>query len=171
MEDKIDKFIKLSIVGDRNVGKSKLLIRYNDDVYSEISYQCVDFITKTYIINNKNIRVQTWNTTKREQQYLHYKCNFTDSEGIILCYSITDSESFHNLIKWKENIKIYAQKKVKVILCGTKNDDIMNRQVTLKEGKDFADANGYEFIEISSKTGINIELLFTKLINRILNEK
>ena len=59
-----DQLFKFVIVGNSSVGKSSLLLRFADDQFSE-NYMTtigVDFRFKTLNINQKNIKLQIWDT-------------------------------------------------------------------------------------------------------------
>jgi GTPase SAR1 family protein len=86
-----------------------------------------------------------------------------------MCYDITDRQSFLNLDTWNNEIIKYASSTVKVILCGTKMDMVSKRQVSFEEGRNYAEKNGYEFYETSAKNNKNIDELFEKPSEYLLN--
>ena len=44
------------------------------------------------------------------------------------------------------------------------------REVTYDEGEELAKANGLEFLESSAKTGLNVEKIFQKLTEKLLQK-
>lgn len=63
-----------------------------------------------------------------------------------------------------KNIKLYALKTTKVILIGSKCDDIEHRKLTYEEIKQFADNVGFPYIETSAKENTNIEKAVDMLV-------
>ena len=88
---------------------------------------------------------------------------------IFLCYDITDRHSFINLDMWLKEIKNLASDNVRVIVCGTKLDLAHKRQVSIEEGKTFADKHGFNYYETSAKQNKNIDELFEKSSEKLLS--
>lgn len=64
-----DHFLKYVIVGDSSVGKSCLLLRFADDQFNQ-NYMTtigVDFRFKTVKSNNKNVKLQIWDTAGQQR--------------------------------------------------------------------------------------------------------
>ena len=59
-----DYFIKGVLVGDTSVGKTSFLNRFTDDSFSEtyITTIGVDFKFKKFKLNEKEIKLQLWDT-------------------------------------------------------------------------------------------------------------
>ena len=171
MEPNYDYLFKIIIIGDSGIGKSSVLFRFADDVYNEsyISTIGVDFKIKTVFINGKVIKLQIWDTAGQERFRTITTSYYRSSHIIFLCYDITDKESFSNLEIWLGEIKKFASKVVKVIVCGTKLDLASVRQVSYEEGKAFADMHNFDYYETSAKQNINIDELFEKSSHKLLN--
>lgn len=56
--------VKILIVGDSGVGKSSLLQRYTDGVYSKefLTTIGIDFKLKTIDLDGKRVKLQIWDT-------------------------------------------------------------------------------------------------------------
>lgn len=167
-----DYLFKIIIIGDSGIGKSAILYRFADNIYNEgyISTIGVDFKIKTILINGKIIKLQIWDTAGQERFRTITTSYYRGSHIIFLCYDVTDRESFSNLNMWKNEIKKFANSNVKVVLCGTKIDLHSKRQISKEEGIVYAKNNGYEFYEVSAKNNRNIDELFEKTSEQLLNE-
>jgi Ras-related protein Rab-1A len=167
-----DYLFKIIIVGDSGIGKSAMLFRFVDDIYntSYISTIGVDFKMKNIFINGKIIKLQIWDTAGQERFRTITTSYYRGAHIILICYSITDYDSFRNLEMWYGEIKKYASLDAKIIICGTKNDLITKREVTYEEGKAFAEKYGFYFFETSSKDNKNIDELFEKSSESMLND-
>ena len=67
--DLYDHLFKILIIGDSGVGKSNILLRYVDGMFSEefISTIGVDFRIHTLQIENKNVKLQLWDTAGQDR--------------------------------------------------------------------------------------------------------
>ena len=60
----------ISLLGNSNVGKTSLMLRYCDDIYRDnqtTSSVGVDCKSKTIKINNSNVKLQLWDTAGMEK--------------------------------------------------------------------------------------------------------
>mgnify|MGYP003347954761 FL=1 len=64
MQVDYDYLFKILLIGDSGVGKSCLLNRFTEDIFSEnyISTIGVDFKIRTLDIDSKTIKLQIWDT-------------------------------------------------------------------------------------------------------------
>ncbi len=95
-----DHLIKLLIVGDYS-GKSSLLLRFTDDVYSApFSTIGIDFKLRTVEILNKRCKLQIWDTASGERFRTITTAYYRGAMGILLVYDVTDEQSFANIRNW-----------------------------------------------------------------------
>lgn len=172
IDTEYDYLFKIIVIGDSGIGKSSILFRFADDIYNDnyISTIGVDFKIKTIYINGKMIKLQIWDTAGQERFRTITTSYYRGAHIIFLCYDITDRQTFLNLDMWNNEIKKFSNPNVKVVLCGTKMDLIYYRQVSREEGHSYADKYGYEFYETSAKNNKNIDELFEKTSERLLND-
>ena len=163
---------KYIIIGDAAVGKSNLLIRY---VYGEFSedYQNtlgVEFGVKNINIQNKICRIQIWDTAGQEKFKSIIKGFYKNSVCAIIVYDITRRDSFNNINTWINDCKTICSKTVSMVLVGAKSDLEINRQVMKEEGEELAEKNGIPFYETSAKTGENVNEVFFKSAEEIVEK-
>ena len=175
-EEEYDHIFKVLLLGNSDVGKSSLILRYVDQVWSDTFVPTigVDFKVKTLEIDNKQIKMQIWDTAGQERFRNVISSYFRGSHGILLIYDITNRDSFKNLENWLIEIEKNASQNVLKILIGNKNDLVNDREIQAEEGQAFANRNGMEFIETSAKMNTNVTEAFealAKLMMKFNSEK
>lgn len=162
MSDTYDYLIKTVIVGDSGIGKSSIMIRFAEDIfnYHYISTIGVDFKLSTIKYKNKSIKFQIWDTAGQDRFRTITSTYYRGSQGTIICYDITDRNTFNSVIKWLEEVKKYSINEPILILCGTKADLESEREVSLTDGLEFAKLHNMKFFETSAKDNKNIKEIF-----------
>ena len=167
--DKLEYTIKILLIGESDVGKTCLLLRFMDNTFKTNHQNTigVDFKQKVVEISDKLVRIQIWDTAGQERFRTLTKSYYKLANGIILTYDITDKESFDSIRNWIKQIDFYAEKNVKRILVGNKSDKNEFRQVSYEEGENLAREFNISFFETSAKTNKNVFetfLCITKLL-------
>ena len=158
-ETNFDYTFKVLLIGDSNVGKSSLILI--EEFMSTIGYE---FFYLGYKINNKNIKLQLWDTCGQERYHSLIKNLYKNSVLTIMVYSICDNNSFDNLEFWLKEIKIYSQPNIPVFLIGNKKDIENERIVKFKKGKQFFNEYNLQFfMETSAKIGFSSNELFKEV--------
>ena len=175
-EEEYDFIFKVLLLGNSDVGKSSLILRYVDQVWSDTFVPTigVDFKVKTLEIDNKQIKMQIWDTAGQERFRNVISSYFRGSHGIFLIYDITNRDSFKNLENWLIEIEKNASQNVLKILIGNKSDLVDDREIKTEEGQAFANRNGMKFIETSAKMNTNVNEAFetlAKLMMEFSSEK
>ena len=173
-------FYRLIFLGDNEVGKTQLINKYNNTLYQEeyLPTYCVEFQVKPIKINGKKVNIHCIDT----QGSLDFTPNtgalfIQKTDAFIYVFDITSRESLYNLQDYINIIKTSLTDSQKIInekiiyFVGNKCDLVMYRQVEENEGR--LEANKYKakYMEVSAKTGINVERLFNSIIQDITTKK
>ena len=169
-EDKTIYTYKIILIGDSFVGKTSLIIRFCDDTFEEVGVATVGIDTKTKYVKRKEkkIELQIWDTAGQERFRALSKSCCNQVDGIVFVYDIGKKESFKNIKTWYNNlIEIVDPKKVGIVLVGNKCD-IEDRQVEQNLAQEFSNKHGMSFIESSAKKNINVNEIFTTLVDEMI---
>jgi Ras-related protein Rab-1A len=164
-----DYLFKILLIGDCGVGKSSIMTRFVDDSFTttHISTIGVDFKIKTINSQGKIVKLQIWDTAGQERFKTITTSYYRGAQGIIICYDITNLESFQNVKMWIDECEKYANPNVQIIIVANKSDCELTRQISHDQGKAFADLHSYEFFETSAKSNTHIDQIFNLMTCKI----
>jgi Ras-related protein Rab-1A len=160
-----DYLFKVLIIGNSGVGKSCLLLRFAEDLFSDnyISTIGVDFKIRKLDLDGKSIKLQIWDTAGQERFRTITKSYYRGSNGIVVVYDITDRESFEQVQHWMSEIDAHASAEVCRLLVGNKADLNDKRAVKTDEGESLARQFGVPFLETSAKDASHVEEMFVTM--------
>ena len=137
--------VKILLIGDSNVGKSCILMRFIDNKFTELSPTIgVDFKRKLMEVKGRKVRATIWDTAGQERFRTLTSSYYRGAHGIILVYDVTCQSSFENLQTWLSECENYCTDQAEDIikLLVANKVDLTNRAVSTKDGQDFAKQHG-----------------------------
>ncbi len=169
---------KLIIVGEATVGKTSILLQYNENQFIENYITTIgnDKTIKEMTIKDKKLKVEIWDTAGQEKFRAVNKIFMKNTQIALIVYSITDKNSFEQLKFWIEQVKeINKNEKIIFGIAANKSDLFEQQIISTEVGKKFAEDNKCLFFETSAKDHKSIVTVFEKLIEKYvdcnLNEK
>ncbi|KAH9509643.1 hypothetical protein Btru_044091 [Bulinus truncatus] len=169
MAGSYDHLLKILLVGDSDVGKTGIILRFCDDFKntSSATQIGVDFRIRTKEMDGETIKFQIWDTAGQESFKTITTSYYRGAKGIMLVYDVHNQESFTNTLAWLKNIQEHATEEIVIILIGHDHqvdpNESSTRQVTVEQGQQLANDHGLRFMEVSSKNNLNIEEAFCTL--------
>jgi len=165
--------VRLLMVGDSSCGKTSLVLRFDQNVFSTkfVTTIGVDYRDKMVKIEGAPMRLQLWDTAGQERFRSLTSNFFGRADGFVLCYDISNRPSFDHVIGWMRDIKTRAPPDCDIVLCGNKSDLDNDRVVTSEEGMALAEEYGVQFFETSALTGNNVDKMFTALATTIKRKR
>ncbi|CAF1521312.1 unnamed protein product [Didymodactylos carnosus] len=105
-------------------GKTSIFQRFANNSFSTdyASTIGVDFQIRTIDIDSKHVKLQIWDTAGQDRFKCVVRNFYRGAHGVLLCFDITDSDSFRNIAEWTDEIQRYCPQNIPVCLIGTKSD-------------------------------------------------
>ena len=166
---KEERKIQILTLGNRKVGKTSLLKRYNDNLY-ETYYLItigIDYIIKQTNIKDELVTLKIWDVGKHNPFMNILHSFYKQSEGILVVFDVTDHMSYKSLSELILNIKEKANVNSIMYLVGNKIDLIDERKVSKEEGEEMAKKYGMKYFETSAKDNINVTEIIEGLAKEI----
>ncbi|KAI9322575.1 ras family-domain-containing protein [Dichotomocladium elegans] len=165
--------LKLLLIGNSNVGKSSLLLRFTDDTFlpqEEVSATIgVDFKVAMMTIEGQTYKLTIWDTAGQERFRTLTSSYYRGAQGVILVYDVSSRESFEALNTWWKEVNTYCSSTdVVKMIVGNKVDKESSRAVSYKEGAEMARKLQTLFIECSAKTKIGVKEAFEELVTKVI---
>ena len=119
-----------------------------------------------------------WDTAGQERYRQIARIYYNEVCGAFVCFDLTEQDSFDAVNFWLQDLNANAPKNIVKILVGLKldlvqplenmpekraSDVILKRGVSSETATIFAQRNKMHYIELSSKTGHNVEQAFYKM--------
>lgn len=169
-DDDVITTLKILIIGESDVGKSSLLLRFTDDVFDAgLSATIgVDFKVKTLCVGGNRTKLAIWDTAGSERFRTLMPSYYRNAQGAILVYDVTKRATFAKLDHWINELDTYSTKSnVIKMLVGNKIDKDA-REVSREEGMRYARKHSMLFIEASARTKAGVQDAFEELVEKIL---
>lgn len=160
------------MLGDASVGKTSLTVRYISGNFVEDLRLTigVDFYSKTINYKGNRIKLQIWDFGGEERFRFLLPQYTKGANGAFFLYDITNTVSLSHLPDWSYIVRESAGN-VPIMLIGSKLDLKDYRAVTRDQGINAARRyNMASFVELSSKTGDNVEKTFEVMAEILLAE-
>ncbi|MFX1299702.1 MAG: Rab family GTPase [Promethearchaeota archaeon] len=161
---------KFIILGDYAVGKTCVIRRYVSDTFDE-EYKAsigVDITSQQLFFDPLHVQLQIWDMSG-QTDFRELRRQFMNgSDCGIIVFDVTRRSSLENITRWINEAQANVPG-LQFALVGNKTDLVDERVVKHEEAERAAKENQMLlYIETSAKSGSNIQLLFKKLAQLIL---
>ena len=156
-----DKSIKVILLGDSSVGKTRILNCLEQRDILQQKTISLEYFNYNIKINNYTIRMQIWDTVGQDKFNSIIDNYYKTADIAIFVYAINDLKSFNNIEKWlnalndkgnnnNENINVEESndKMMIKILVGNKSDLSNERKVTFDMGEELKKEKGFHLLNL-----------------------
>ena len=171
-DQKIKLSLKILLIGDSQVGKTSLLLKYTEHIFPEehIATIGVEYKDRFIIRDNYNIRLQIWDTAGQERFHSITKNIYRNAHGVLFVYDITNRESFNNIKNWIRDLQNVGND-VRAAILGNKLDLESNRVIKHEEIEEICREYNMPFLETSARENINVNEGFDLIVNELFKDK
>ncbi|KAJ3447967.1 ras-related protein rab-24 [Anaeramoeba flamelloides] len=168
--------MKIVLLGSSYTGKSCLVNRFINETFEEKIQETVGaaFSAKTIEIgNDEQMILGVWDTAGQERFESMSKMYYRKSNAAILCYDVTQKESFDKLKFWAKQLK-ENEPSCRIYITATKIDLLdlgQKRAVALETIEEYAEIINARIFETSAKQNLNVNELFLKIATDFKEEK
>jgi Ras-related protein Rab-18 len=168
----LDYVVKTIIIGNTSVGKSTLLRKLTENIFSrdETPTVGVDFYTLNINIKKSYVKVHMWDTAGHERYKNLVKTYFKNNAICYVVYDVCNQASFKSVQMWINTFKNNTSNtNAIIVVLANKIDNKSKRIITFGEGKSLADGNNALYFEVSAKTSINLNKIIVEPVTILLN--
>mmetsp|Transcript_3259 Transcript_3259/g.9842 ORF Transcript_3259/g.9842 Transcript_3259/m.9842 type:complete len:208 (+) Transcript_3259:166-789(+) len=166
--------VRLLMIGDSSVGKTSLVVRYDEDAFSTkyMTTIGVDYRDKFVELEGQAVKLQIWDTAGQERFRSLTANFFGKADGFVVCFDVGARATFDHVRTWIADIDRHKRGDVDVALCGCKCDlPDEKREVTRDEAAALASEFGAAYYEASAKKGTNVDSAFEDLGTKVVRRK
>ena len=165
--------LKVLTAGEGGVGKTTLLHRYVEGKFSSETKMTigVEFFLKELMIDDQKVLLQLWDFGGQERFRFLLKSYVIGARGALLMFDLTRAMTLEKIPQWV-NICRKENPKLPILFLGSKadlSDDMNISKDYIMSYKD--EFNLYDYLEVSSKTGNNVESAFESVTREILKSR
>jgi len=162
-QDQLD-CIKILLIGDPQVGKTALRMRYCDNVYDQLNQDSI--FSKKDI--GTQLCMQVWEY--RNKDILNISLPDTKKfDGVIVVFDLSRLETFKNADRWLAVVR--ETNTMPTIMVGNKSDLAEEQQVSFEEVVEYAKSRDILYSETSAKMDINVKDVFLNFAKDIVVNK
>eukprot|EP00227_Mantoniella_beaufortii_P013772 CAMPEP_0197581608 /NCGR_PEP_ID=MMETSP1326-20131121/5075_1 /TAXON_ID=1155430 /ORGANISM="Genus nov. species nov., Strain RCC2288" /LENGTH=175 /DNA_ID=CAMNT_0043145543 /DNA_START=284 /DNA_END=807 /DNA_ORIENTATION=- len=164
---------KVVLLGEGRVGKTSLLLRYVNDIFSETQPATIQasYLTKRITVDGSSAQLNIWDTAGQERFHALGPIYYRDADAALLVFDITDVDSFTRVKNWVKELRKMAGKDIVLVLAGNKIDMERNRQVTNEDAEAYSASVDAQLFSTSAKLNRGVEQAFLNIAKRLIARK
>lgn len=169
--------VKVGMVGDSEIGKTSLMVKYVEGTFNEDYIQTlgVNFMEKSISIRSTEITFSIWDLGGEREfvNMLPLVCN--DSVAILFMFDLSRKATLNSIKEWYRQARGFNRQAVPV-LVGTKFDIFAGfppeeQEEITKQARRFAKAMKAPLIFSSTSHSINVQKIFKIVLSKVFDLK
>ncbi|BGP19616.1 hypothetical protein JCM10213_008318 [Rhodosporidiobolus nylandii] len=176
-EEKNSVVLKVGMVGDSQIGKTSLMVKYVEGSYDEDYIQTlgVNFMEKTISIRNTEITFSIWDLGGQREfvSMLPLVCN--DAVAILFMFDLSRKSTLNSIKEWYRQARGFNKTAIP-FLVGTKYDHFNTfsqdeQEEITRQAKRFSKAMKAPLIFCSTSHSINVQKIFKIVLSKAFDLK
>lgn len=167
--------VKVGMVGDSQIGKTSLMVKYVEGTFNEDYIQTlgVNFMEKHISLKKTDITFSIWDLGG-QQEYLHMLplvCN--DAIALLFMFDLSRKQTLTSIKNWYKQARL-LNKTAQPFLIGTKYDYFATSKMDVKtditkQARKFAKAMKAPLIFCSASHSINVQKIFKIVLSKVFD--
>ena len=165
------------LIGDREIGKTQLLISYTTNKYpADYHPKVFDNYTANVMVDGKAYNLGLWDTAGQEDYDRLRPLAYPQTDVFLLCFAINSPTSFENVKhKWYPELQQHSPG-VLILLVGTnlelRQENNNSAYITKAQGKQLAaELKLFEYMECSAKTQEGLKEVFDMAMRGVISQR
>jgi len=164
--------VKVGMVGDSQIGKTSLMVKYVEGTFDEDYIQTlgVNFMEKTISIRGTEVTFSIWDLGGQREfvNMLPLVCN--DAVAILFMFDLSRKSTLNSIKEWYRQARGFNKTAIP-FLIGTKYDFFANfpqseQEEITKQARKFAKAMRAPLIFCSTSHSINVQKIFKIVLSK-----
>jgi len=177
LEKKNSVVVKVGMVGDSQIGKTSLMVKYVEGNFDEDYIQTlgVNFMEKTITIRNTEITFSIWDLGGQKEyvNMLPLVCN--EAVAILFMFDLSRKSTLNSIKEWYRQARGFNKTAIP-FLIGTKYDYFAgfspeDQEDITKQARRFAKAMKAPLIFCSTAHSINVQKIFKLVLSKVFDLK
>ena len=172
--DKYDFEFKIVLVGDTAVGKTSIATRF---VQPDIEFQerrpmtiKIGEYNARFQLKGKSVLLQIVDTSGQLNVTSSLPQFYRGAHGAAVVFDVASWDSLVSVRQWVSMVREKCGNEIPIILVGNKTDR-KRREVTADTAENVREQFNLFYIEVSAKTGINIDETFSVLTEQLMQQR
>ncbi|KAI9314486.1 GTPase Spg1 [Dichotomocladium elegans] len=177
MPTSISIVLKTGIVGDTNIGKTSLMVKYAEGCFDSEYIQTlgVNFMEKSVDIRGTEITFSIWDLGGQKEfvSMLPLVCN--DAVAILFTFDLTRKATLNSIKEWYRQAR-GLNKRAVPLLVGTKYDEFVrlpeqDHEEITRQARKFARAMKAPLVFCSTAASINVQKIYKLVLAKVFDLK
>ncbi|KAI3640555.1 hypothetical protein MIR68_001433 [Amoeboaphelidium protococcarum] len=169
--------LKIGMLGDSQIGKTSLMVKYVEGTFDEDYIQTlgVNFMEKSITLKNNEITFSIWDLGGQKEfvNMLPLVCN--ESVALLFMFDLSRKSTLNSVKEWYRQARGF-NKTALPFLIGTKYDQFQqlskeDQEEITSQSRKFAKAMKAPLIFTSSQQGVNIQKIFKIVLSKAFDIK